>query len=42
MNTDLPFKNISEALKFHVLSVESNNVLSVTLIPKGKFRFLTM
>ena len=42
MNTDLPFKNISEALKFHVLSVERNNVLSVTLIPKGKFRFLTM
>ena len=42
MNTDLPFKNISEALKFHVLSAERNNVLSVTLIHKVRFRFLTM
>ncbi len=38
MNTDLPFKNISEALNFHVLSEERNN-LYVTLILKGKFRF---
>ena len=31
-----------EPLNFHVLSVERNNVLYVTLILKGKFRFLTM
>ena len=31
MNTDLPFKNISEALNFHVLSVERNNVLYVNV-----------
>ena len=42
MNTDLPFKNISEALNIHVLSEERNNVIYVTLILKGKFRFLTM
>ena len=42
MNTDLPFKNTNEALNYHVLNVERNNVLSDTLIVKERFRFPIM